>query len=148
MERKPGIEPSKGGCSILVEGSKKVAVGRLYSQTFQPMAPKFIDPILSEPMILYTDSGIDYNYVSVQLSFLNVMDEYNSVKVLFNVGNAEFVVYSMIFRVLFSLSMLVFLILLLLRLRSSKTSSWHLEQKITISLLFSLALYNNPFLWI
>lgn len=145
MERKRAVNPTNGGVSVLVEGSAKSTVNRLYSKSFTPIQTEFSDDdIYSKSVVIFSDQAVDYSLVTVQLSFPSVEAEYNGVKILFVIGNAEFVVYEMIFRILFSISLICFLFLMVLRLKAISFKNWYLEQKLTLMVLLIVACYNNP----
>lgn len=66
------------------------------------------------------------------------------MKIKFFIGNPEFVVYEMLFRILFSVSLFSFFFLLIIRLKTTAFRNWYLEQKLTVLLLLITAFYNNP----
>jgi hypothetical protein len=82
--------------------------------------------------------------MNIVITFLDVLPEYNSAKIIFLIENPEFVVYEMLFRIIFSATLLFFFSLLIFRLKIKSFSHWQIEQKITVLLLFIVALYNNP----
>lgn len=145
MERKPGINPVKGGVSIVVEGSRQAHDGEIFSSNFNPMPVVFKgDEIYSRPFSVFHDNGINYHYLSVQLIFSNTFTEYSAAKILFEIGNSDFTIYEMIFRLMFSFSLFFFLSILVFRLKISQFKTWNIEQKLTSGLMLVSALYGNP----
>lgn len=110
LERIPTITPTHGMFSLLLEGANNVSVARLHSQTISPFPTKFNEnEKFSQPVRIFTDQSVNYSAVNIQLSFSYFDGEYNGVKILFSIGNPEFVVYEMFFRVLFFISLFCFL---------------------------------------
>lgn len=60
-------------------------------------------------------------------------------------GDPSHTILQLSFRLVFALSGLLFLVTLSMRLRSMPFKLWHVEQKVTIPLLFLTVLYCNPF---
>lgn len=93
---------------------------------------------------VFEDQCVNYSILTCQISFTSLSSEYNGVKILFQIGNPEFVLYQIVFRILFSVTIICFLVLMLMRLKTTKFNYWHLEQKLTLGLLSIVALYDNP----
>lgn len=145
MERVPNANTTNGGVTLSVETLNNKTLGGVISIPHQPLYAKFNEfDIFSRPVNVYQCLSVNFTTLTVQFSFSSIYGEYNGVQILFKIGNAEFVLYEILFRIFFSISLTCFSILFLIRLRSLKIKNWHLEQKLTILLLLVVALYNNP----
>lgn len=103
------MKPSSGSVSVIVETSCHHSADRLYVRNFNPLPYKFIgDEPFSLPFTVIFDQAADYTVITAHFSFVSIESDFKTVKIKFQVGNPEFIIYEMIFRILFSMSLIIF----------------------------------------
>lgn len=144
LQKKPEVVPSQGNFSVFIEKNGPDFHTDSFDKTFSPINAFFLEgKIDSEPISIYKDMNVNYHYLSASLKFNDVNKDYHGFKVFFHISNPENVLYQIVFRVLFGISLLAFFILMVYRLKETKPKFWHLEQKLTVGLLFVGFLYNH-----
>jgi hypothetical protein len=99
----------------------------------------------SEPLDMFNDQAMNFSSSAVvEISFSSIGQDYIGTKIIFQFGNGQFVFYEALFRAFFFTSLLGCFFLMLYRLRTISYKNMSLEQKLTLSLLFTNGFYNNP----
>ena len=93
---------------------------------------------------LFNHTLITYDSLELNLVFDHAGVDFESFTVNFDTGSPEHTIFQIYFRIIFSAIALLFLVFLLFKLRKLGFKLWHLEQKMTVPLLFLLFLYNDP----
>ena len=93
---------------------------------------------------LFNHTLITYDSLELNIIFEHAGVDFESFTVNFITGSPEHTTFQMYFRGIFSGIALLFLLFMLYSLRNLEFKLWHLEQKLTIPLLFLLFLYNDP----
>ena len=93
---------------------------------------------------LFNHTLITYDSLVLELIFDHAGTEFESFTVNFVTGSPEHTVFQVYFRIIFAAIAMLFLVFLLYKLRKLSFKLWHLEQKMTVPLLFLLFLYNDP----
>jgi hypothetical protein len=139
LEIFPKVTSFKSSMTTLIEASNQDYVARLFSRIYSPIPIEIdSDQINSRLIKLFFDEAVHYSNISIQFTFGQYINELKNAKIYFLVGNPENTVYQMIFRLLFFISLVTFISLFFLRFQSTKLVNWHMEQKLTILLLFSV----------
>lgn len=100
------------------------------------------DRELTEELIFF-DNVIGYDQIHMILK-IDAGDELSSVILKSIVGIPDHTIFQMYFRIVFSIFALLFLIMLVVRLKFVPMKHWHIEQKLTLGLLAANFLYCNP----
>jgi hypothetical protein len=102
------------------------------------------DATESDRIHIFTDRFLNYLQLDFSLSFPSVRN-FTGIRVLWTTGDADQVVIQSGFRILYSLSNIVCLLLFFWRLRRLPFQLWHLEQQLTFFLLIFAILADDPF---
>lgn len=95
------------------------------------------------PFNFYFDRIIDYTQISLNLRLVTP-ETFQKVNLLVYYGDKYVNVISIVVKCIFALIHLFLLIKIIQRLKTESVRYWHLEQKLTIPLVFISIFYNNP----
>lgn len=97
------------------------------------------------PFNFYYDQIIDYERIFVTIQFVTELEnEYENATISVYYGNSFLNLISISLKSTFSMIHIFLLILIILQLKGERIKYWHLEQKLTIPLVFFTIFYNDP----
>lgn len=99
----------------------------------------------THPFSFYFDQIIDYNQISLDLRLITNQINYQNVTLLVYYGGEYINIISVVIKSIFAIIHLILLIKIVRKLKTESVRYWHLEQKLTIPLVFISIIYNNPF---
>lgn len=95
--------------------------------------------------IVFTDRLINYDKLKITITFDDDFQNYFlKCRVTWTLGNPEHPLIQMWFRGIYSLSCMISLIIFLTRLKKTPFKIWHLEQKLTVFLVFIVFFADDP----
>ncbi|KAK8839430.1 hypothetical protein M9Y10_031781 [Tritrichomonas musculus] len=98
------------------------------------------------PFNFYFDQIIDYNRISLDIRLITDPEiNFENVTISVYYGDEINTVISTLIKFTFSVIHFILLIKTISKLRTTTIRYWHLEQKLTIPLIFISIFYNNPF---
>lgn len=122
--------------SILVHSSSKPFYGLVLSSE---------NSLSTHLFNFYFDQIIDYDNIEINLQFSTSSSEFQNATLTVYYGEQKTTMILMISKLVFSVIQLLLLVNVLLKLKATPIKYWHLEQKLTVPLLFITIFYNNPF---
>lgn len=118
---------------------------REYSKDLKDCILKFEEnKQMSQSIHLYSTSIIDYNNCDISIHLDGIPKEMDAVSISILYGTEQHTIFQIYFRVICFIITFIFAVILLIRLLRLPPRLWHLEQKITIPLLFFSCLEIDP----
>jgi len=115
---------------------------RIVTTVNATMVPKYDNSL---PLLLFTDLVLNYDSIEVKIDMDHTAEYFNKGIIVFTKGSQSHSAFQVYFRILLMVLCIVYLLFFLLRLCSMPIKLWHLEQKLTVPLLFLAIFFNNPF---